>query len=118
MESNRQKGKMRKSRSARQAEKGQDVAAVSAKPGDKRFEIEIFRDWCKCCGICAAFCPGECIALDDEGVPARVDSDRCTGCGWCELHCPDFAISVHRKDSEQRTVNSERRETKEQDGEQ
>jgi len=62
--------------------------------GRKRFQIDIFRDWCKACGICAAFCPRHCIQLDEEGSPFVEDSSRCTGCGWCELHCPDFAISV------------------------
>ncbi|MCE5336221.1 MAG: 4Fe-4S binding protein [Desulfobacteraceae bacterium] len=70
----------------------------------KQFEIDIFRAWCKSCGICAAFCPRECIGLDEEGSPFAEDSSRCTGCGWCELHCPDFAISVREKDSE-RPVN-------------
>ncbi len=68
----------------------------------KSFEIDIFRAWCKACGICAAFCPRECLALDDEGAPVVVDADRCTGCGWCELHCPDFAISVRRKKPQSR----------------
>ena len=58
------------------------------------FEIDIFRDWCKACGICAAFCPRQCLELDENGSPVVQDAERCTGCGWCELHCPDFAISV------------------------
>ena len=33
------------------------------------FEIDIFRDWCKSCGICAAFCPRQCIGLDENGRP-------------------------------------------------
>lgn len=75
-------------------------------PKSKReFEIDIFKGWCKSCGICAAFCPRECIRLDDEGSPVVVNSSRCTGCGWCELHCPDFAISVRP-----RKINKEREE--------
>jgi 2-oxoglutarate ferredoxin oxidoreductase subunit delta len=64
--------------------------------GDSRkaYDIDIFRAWCKACGICAAFCPRECIGRDEEGAPFVIDAERCTGCGWCELHCPDFAISV------------------------
>lgn len=65
----------------------------------KKFSIDIYKGWCKCCGICAAFCPRECIRQDMEGVPFIEDPDRCTGCGWCELHCPDFAISVHERRS-------------------
>jgi len=60
----------------------------------KRFEIDIFRAWCKSCGICEAFCPAHCIAFDEEGAPVVTDEDACMGCGWCEIHCPDFAISV------------------------
>jgi 2-oxoglutarate ferredoxin oxidoreductase subunit delta len=58
------------------------------------YEIDIFRDWCKSCGICAAFCPRGCISLDQEGRPVVDRGERCTGCRWCELHCPDFAICV------------------------
>lgn len=66
----------------------------------RKFDIDIFRDWCKQCGICAAFCPRHCIRLDEEGSPVIEDPDRCTGCGWCEIHCPDFAISVRPRKSE------------------
>jgi 2-oxoglutarate ferredoxin oxidoreductase subunit delta len=90
---------VRQTKSGSESEKGNRAASGCKKPKNvKHFEVDIFRDWCKCCGICAAFCPQECIALDDEGAPTRVDSDRCTGCGWCEVHCPDFAISVHQTD--------------------
>jgi len=60
----------------------------------KEYEIDIYRAWCKQCGLCAAFCPRECLALNEEGAPVVAKPERCTGCGWCELHCPDFAISV------------------------
>ena len=66
----------------------------------KHYKIDIYRDWCKSCGLCAAFCPRECLSLDEEGNPVVTRSDRCTGCGWCELHCPDFAISVRECDRE------------------
>jgi 2-oxoglutarate ferredoxin oxidoreductase subunit delta len=58
------------------------------------YEIDIFRDWCKSCGICAAFCPRQCLGLDEHGAPVVKDAKRCTGCHWCELHCPDFAICI------------------------
>ena len=58
------------------------------------YRINIYRDWCKSCGICAAFCPRHCLSLDAEGNPAVDKAERCTGCRWCELHCPDFAICV------------------------
>ncbi len=71
--------------------------------GKAQFKIDIFRGWCKCCGICAAFCPRQCIRLDEEGSP-QADCRKCTGCGWCELHCPDFAISVRKIEDAGRTT--------------
>ena len=58
------------------------------------YRINIFRNWCKSCGICAAFCPRQCLSLDANGAPVVDHAERCTGCRWCELHCPDFAICV------------------------
>ena len=73
-------------------------AATAAEPSQeappKHYEIEVFPDWCKACGICAAFCPKECIEQDAEGRPVIAAAWKCTGCRWCELHCPDFAICV------------------------
>jgi len=66
-------------------------------PGEKahpEYRINVFRDWCKGCGICAAFCPRQCLSLDAAGNPVVDKPERCTGCRWCELHCPDFAICV------------------------
>jgi 2-oxoglutarate ferredoxin oxidoreductase subunit delta len=81
------------------SEKEKPGEAAGVPPGKKkRYEVDVFRDWCKSCGICAAFCPRGCIRLDDEGIPpAHMDLDECIGCRWCELHCPDLAISVHEK---------------------
>lgn len=79
-----------------------DEKSASGKAG-KSYEIDIFRAWCKACGICAAFCPAGCLGRDEAGEPLVEHADRCTGCGWCELHCPDFAISVRpRKIAENR----------------
>jgi 2-oxoglutarate ferredoxin oxidoreductase subunit delta len=80
----------------KEAEK-MDAALQAPPPAEtpqKHYEIDIFEDWCKACGICAAFCPRQCIHLNEEGRPVVDRADRCTGCGWCELHCPDFAICV------------------------
>jgi len=63
----------------------------------KEFEHDIYRAWCKQCGLCAAFCPKGVIELSDTGAPVIAHPERCTGCGWCELHCPDFAISVRER---------------------
>ncbi len=56
--------------------------------------VEIYKSWCKRCGICVAFCPGEVMALDEQGDVVVRNPERCTGCQLCELRCPDFAITV------------------------
>lgn len=57
-------------------------------------KIDIFRAWCKGCGICAAFCPKQALALDETGHPYVANVEECRACGLCELRCPDFAITV------------------------
>jgi 2-oxoglutarate ferredoxin oxidoreductase subunit delta len=74
-----------------------DASPPADHPEEKaqpEYRINIYRDWCKSCGICAAFCPRQCLSLDAEGNPMVDHAERCTGCRWCELHCPDFAICV------------------------
>lgn len=77
---------------------GLDPATTAAdQPAEKPhpdYDINIFKDWCKECGICAAFCPQKCITLDENGAPVVDQAKKCTGCRWCELHCPDFAICI------------------------
>jgi len=63
-------------------------------PKKDKTSIEIYKSWCKRCGICAAFCPAEVLAQDDSGVVYVKDLSRCTGCQLCELRCPDFAIHI------------------------
>lgn len=58
------------------------------------FDIAFYRDWCKACGLCMAFCPQKIIGADKNGKPLVTEPDRCVGCRFCELHCPDFAITV------------------------
>jgi 2-oxoglutarate ferredoxin oxidoreductase subunit delta len=56
--------------------------------------IEVYKSWCKRCGICVAFCPADVLAQDESGVPYVKEPERCTGCQLCELRCPDFAINL------------------------
>ena len=60
----------------------------------KKFSQTIFRDWCKSCGICVAFCPKGVIVINENGLPKISDPDLCIGCRFCEVHCPDFAITI------------------------
>ncbi len=71
----------------------------------REYRIDIFRDWCKSCGICSVFCPRQCIGLDESGSPFVQDEKSCSGCAWCELHCPDFAISVRPKAPAEKPVH-------------
>jgi 2-oxoglutarate ferredoxin oxidoreductase subunit delta len=66
-------------------------------------EVDIYKAWCKACGICAAFCPTGAITRDEAGYP-HVDPDKCIRCGWCEIRCPDFAITVGQKNEEEKKV--------------
>jgi len=60
-------------------------------------EIDIYKAWCKACGICASFCPTNVLARDEAGYPYVKDAEKCINCGWCEIRCPDFAITVTKK---------------------
>ncbi|WP_319759378.1 4Fe-4S dicluster domain-containing protein [Maridesulfovibrio sp.] len=63
--------------------------------------VTIFPDWCKGCGICAAFCPAKVMELNEQGKAVVVREKECINCGFCELHCPDFAIMVRPKVDEE-----------------
>jgi len=65
-------------------------------------KVNIYKGWCKKCGICVAFCPRHVLATGQDGYPAVSNPDACTGCHWCELRCPDFAIVV--EESEDRSA--------------
>lgn len=56
--------------------------------------VNVYKGWCKRCGICIAFCPNKVLSTGEDGFPITADPDACTGCRWCELRCPDFAIVV------------------------
>lgn len=62
--------------------------------GIRLFTQTVYRDWCKACGICVAFCPARTYDRDEGGKPVVARPDACTGCLFCEYHCPDFAITI------------------------
>ena len=81
---------------ARQAD-----AAAPAEPAPKqqRFDVYIYRAWCKRCGICVEFCPHDVFDRRKSRSPDEIFPDiarpvDCTGCQQCVLHCPDFAMRV------------------------
>ncbi len=67
-------------------------------------KVDIYKAWCKACGICISFCPTGALARDEAGYPYVKDPEKCLNCGWCEIRCPDFAITVERKAGEARKV--------------
>ncbi len=57
---------------------------------------------CVACGLCAAVCPSQAIALipyEEEGktrypIKFSIDELRCVFCGFCQEACPKGAISL------------------------
>ena len=74
-------------------------------------KIDIFKAWCKACGICVAFCPTGALAKDEAGNPYVKDAEKCIACGWCEIRCPDFAITVGRKNKKKAEEKGEETES-------
>jgi 2-oxoglutarate ferredoxin oxidoreductase subunit delta len=70
----------------------------------KKASVEIYRSWCKRCGLCAAFCPFKVLEMDEEGAPRVADPEKCKGCRLCELRCPDFAIRIKTDEIESKEV--------------
>ena len=57
--------------------------------------IEINRETCNKCGICASECPRRIIALPDGDFPqvAAAVEDTCNACGHCVAVCPKGSLS-------------------------
>jgi 2-oxoglutarate ferredoxin oxidoreductase subunit delta len=71
--------------------------SATAKPEQPRKPgptVSFYPGWCKRCGNCVAFCPGEALEEDEWGFPYLAHPERCVSCHMCEKLCPDFAISV------------------------
>lgn len=70
----------------------------------KRFRVEINRDKCKGCELCAHACPREVLAMGAQVnrkgyAPADViKPEACIGCASCALICPDCCITIHREE--------------------
>ncbi len=56
--------------------------------------VDVYKGWCKKCGICVVFCPQKVLSIEENGFPVATRLEACTGCRWCEYRCPDFAIVV------------------------
>jgi 2-oxoglutarate ferredoxin oxidoreductase subunit delta len=69
---------------------------------EKKEKVHIFEAWCKHCGICAAFCPVNALAVNKDGLPYLAHPEKCTLCKLCELRCPDFAITVREREKKEK----------------
>lgn len=67
-----------------------------------KHRVDIYKGWCKRCGICSAFCPEEVLDTGKDGYPFVKAPERCNGCGLCEVRCPDFAIVVSGDEKKQK----------------
>lgn len=80
------------------AKKDEGTTAKKIKKASKKrpkvVMIDVFKAWCKGCGICVAFCPKDVLAQDEEGQAYPKNLEACIACMQCELRCPDFAITV------------------------
>jgi 2-oxoglutarate ferredoxin oxidoreductase subunit delta len=56
--------------------------------------IEVYKSWCKRCGICVAVCPADVYVAGRDGVPMIAHPTLCIWCGRCETYCPDYAIRL------------------------
>lgn len=71
----------------------------------KKFQrkIDNLGNRCCGCGVCAALCPKDCIAMvpDDKGfVYPKIDKNACIGCGACDQSCPVQNSGVGIRDEE------------------
>jgi 2-oxoglutarate ferredoxin oxidoreductase subunit delta len=64
---------------------------------DDKLKIHIFKELCKSCEICIAFCPKDVLALGDDRKVAVANIEACNGDRLCELRCPDLAIFVEKQ---------------------
>lgn len=51
----------------------------------------IKEDICTRCGMCVEVCPGDLLAMEEDG-PKVVYPDECWHCGNCRIHCPVDAV--------------------------
>ena len=74
-----------------------NTGTAGQKEGSKmdKKELIFHSEWCKGCGICAAFCPKGALEIADGKARLKADN-ACILCGQCELRCPDYAIFVDK----------------------
>jgi 2-oxoglutarate ferredoxin oxidoreductase subunit delta len=87
----------KKTEKAKEADVSKSSERAQINKPKKSYNQIIFRDWCKACGMCSAFCPKKVIGRDKTGAPVIEHPEDCIGCRFCEIHCPDFAITIKER---------------------
>ncbi|MDD5093100.1 MAG: 4Fe-4S binding protein [Dehalococcoidia bacterium] len=66
-------------------------------------EITVNAALCKGCGLCAEFCPRNCITIGAEklnstgtSIAVFSQAERCNACGICGWLCPEIGIEVYK----------------------
>ena len=62
--------------------------------------IEIDKNRCIKCGLCAKDCLTDSIGFDEEGYPLMEHEDRCLKCQHCLMVCPKGALTFNDKNPE------------------
>lgn len=52
---------------------------------------------CTFCGVCAARCPSQCIAVDKKCAEWHYDPYACVYCGMCAESCPSGSLQQKRE---------------------
>jgi 2-oxoglutarate ferredoxin oxidoreductase subunit delta len=73
------------------------------------YEIRLYRELCKACGLCVSWCPQQVLVNDAHMYPVVARADECVNCKACERHCPDFAIEVVPPNPDSEIADVERR---------
>lgn len=73
-----------------------EFQATSIGKADGKIHIHIFKELCKGCEICVAFCPKDVLVVGGDRKVGVENVDACTGDRLCELRCPDLAIFVEK----------------------
>lgn len=83
------------------------MSSLDPSRGANMNRVDVYKGWCKKCGICVAFCPRNVLSAGDDGFPTASNPEACTGCRWCEFRCPDFAIVVHKDEHTASSTDSD-----------
>lgn len=46
-----------------------------------------YKEKCIFCGLCAKYCPSQCITVDRENKKYSIDLGKCTFCAQCQEVC-------------------------------